>query len=52
VTLHSAELIRSISNLRGDDLGSVERATHIGFDALYIDLEESHVAIVNEVFST
>jgi citrate lyase subunit beta / citryl-CoA lyase len=40
VTLHSAELIRSISNIRGDDLAAVEQATRIGLDAIYIDLEE------------
>jgi len=32
--------IRSISNLRGDDLEAVEAATTIGLDALYVDLEE------------
>jgi citrate lyase subunit beta / citryl-CoA lyase len=40
VTLHSAELIRSISNIRGDDLDAIEQATGIGLDAIYIDLEE------------
>jgi citrate lyase subunit beta / citryl-CoA lyase len=40
MTPSSVELIRSISNIRGDDLDAVERATRIGLDALYIDLEE------------
>ncbi len=40
MTLPSAELIRSISNIRGDDLDAVEKATGIGLDALYVDLEE------------
>ena len=40
MTLHPAELIRSISNIRGDDLDAVEQATGIGLDAIYIDLEE------------
>ena len=32
--------LRSISNLRGDDLEAVEAATTIGLDGLFIDLEE------------
>jgi len=40
VTLHSAAFIRSIANIRGDDLDAVVRATGIGLDAIYIDLEE------------